>query len=173
MHQVCLSKTGTSIYKERIVHLPRSFGDCDSGCVGKTVVFAYDKGIEGIARVESRLLKRKSGFRRNLLLRFLLLCLVGCPQPVLTRLLGRDIFQLVLHTRHLRNRDLQLDGILLLNILDCHLSVRDKDADRVSLNLKDGQRLQPCLERDVRDFIFLMDILQNVRPFFFNNFHKK
>ncbi len=52
MHQMGLSKTNTSVEKERIVDFSRGFGNCERCCVGKFVVASDDKRIKGVFRIQ-------------------------------------------------------------------------------------------------------------------------
>ena len=50
MHQMCLSKTGTTVDKQRIVGISWRFGYSKSCCLGKFIVTSDYKSVESVFR---------------------------------------------------------------------------------------------------------------------------
>ena len=48
MHKMRFSETGSAVNKQRIVGIPRRFGNCESCCLGEFVVASYNEGVEGV-----------------------------------------------------------------------------------------------------------------------------
>ena len=48
MHKMRFSETGSAVNKQRIVGIPRRFGNCESCCLGEFVVTSYNEGVEGV-----------------------------------------------------------------------------------------------------------------------------
>ena len=65
VEQVCLAETGTAGDKQRVVGAPRGLGNSDSGSGGELILRTDNKGLEGVVRVERRLLERHAHFRRS------------------------------------------------------------------------------------------------------------
>ena len=49
---MCFSESYTAVNEKRIITLARIFCDCERSGMSKVIIFADDKGIEGIAGIQ-------------------------------------------------------------------------------------------------------------------------
>ena len=149
MHQVCFAKSDSSVDKERIVHFSRRFGHCERGSMGKIVVAADHKSIEGVLWIQIGFFNAFIQIRSNgCLFSFQFLCFFG-----------KDKFQGTVQAGDFRNGNPERKGVLLLNITESRLLLsRDQDIQHICRSVFFEtmylQWFQPRIEGYVCKFMF-------------------
>ena len=123
MHQMGLSKSNTSVQKERIINLSRRFWYSQRSSVGKIVVSTNYKCIKSIFRIQIRLLK-------NTILSYIFfISIILIFHINILRIINCNKFYFKFLFSYFCNADLKRQKIFLTNIIHTWLQ-RHKNINR-------------------------------------------
>ena len=170
VHQMRFAKSRSSVNKKGIVHLSGRFRYGDRGGVGKFVVASHDKGFESIFRIQSRFCKNHADFR--ILSGSLGLLHIHMPQTFFPGLILKDELNFIFCPGHLRDGHLEREQVFFCDVIDPHLSCRNKKNDRIVRHAVNSKRFQPGAEGNIGNLMFLHYIQKDLIPFLFDQVHK-
>ena len=161
------SQSHASVQEQRIIDLAGRLGHSQGSCVGELVITADHEGVEGKLRIDIGLFKIRTNHRT---IRDGSRSLCG-SSLLLMGVLFRYEFHIVLFACKFgdghKNRRLKL-GVQIGNHLLSHGNNNFYDVIVGAVYL---QRKEPGLKRNIRKFMFLSDVLENLGPFFFYQIH--
>ena len=169
VHQMGFSQSYASMQEKRVIHFTGCLGNGQGRGVGKLVVAADHKGVEGKLRVDigffkirtvHRALCGRSGRRSRHFRDFLLHGFFLSDEFYFVFLAGK------FGNGH-KNRRLKF-GIQIRNHLFAH---GNDDLHYMIVTAVDCQWEQPGLKGNIRKFMFLPDVFENFAPFFFYQIH--
>ena len=153
VHKVSLAETDTCIEIQRVIDLARRFRYGKRGSVGKFIISAHDKRIEGVLRIQMRFFH----------------CL--CKRSILIIndriiLFRRNVVDIQRETCDLGYGYLDGQGVFLIKYINSHGSGRNDESNALIIYALYLERFKPRTEGDIGETVIVLDLIKDFRPIF-------